>query len=57
MAFSRRKFIGISVVTGTGLAAALAMPALAQSSSDTLRIVFAAHTDRIRRRACKIVFI
>jgi hypothetical protein len=57
MAFSRRKFIGTSVVTGAGLAAASVMPALAQSSTDTLRIAFAARTNRTRRRACKIVFM
>jgi hypothetical protein len=55
MAVSRRKFIGTS--TGAGLAAAFVKPALAQSSTDTLRIAFAARADRTRRRAYKIVFM
>jgi peptide/nickel transport system substrate-binding protein len=46
MAFSRRKFVGTSVVTGAAMAVDSIMPALAQSSNDTLRIAFAARGNR-----------
>jgi hypothetical protein len=55
MAVSRRKFIGTS--TGAGLAAAFVKPTLAQSSTDTLRIAFAARSNHTRRRECKVAFM